>query len=222
MKKITTQYDKLAALFSEQQKDQNLINRLDMYKFVGEKLQDLKLIDLCCGDGIDCRHYQECGALVTGLDASSEIIKIDESKSSGIEFVHAYAQKTPFHNNYFDIVTSKYAIMNDKDVSEVLRDVHRILKPGGAFVYLATHPMRQYFERKKLDADYFDQEIVESVIFDGKVTLKEPTHTFNDYFSCEFFKNFMMVDYFERYDPAAEKINNAIYPGYFIVKAIKK
>jgi hypothetical protein len=40
--------------------------------------------------------------------------------------------------------------------------------------------------------------------------------------NAEFFLKFEMIDFTEAFDPDAEKIENKIYPGFFIIKARKK
>ncbi|MFM9027816.1 MAG: hypothetical protein ACKOQ6_07445, partial [Bacteroidota bacterium] len=81
---------------------------------------------------------------------------------------------------------------------------------------------RQFFERKDLSADYFKQIVVDSNVFQEKITFKEPTHTFNEYLSLEFLNNFDLLEFHEEWDPSCEQINNAKYPGFVIIKARKR
>jgi hypothetical protein len=72
-------------------------------------------------------------------------------------------------------------------------------------------------------ADYYKQQIVTSNIYNGKIVLKEPSHTIGEYFNADFFKNFEVLEYKEGTDfPASEQLNGDIYPTFFIVKARRK
>jgi hypothetical protein len=64
---------------------------------------------------------------------------------------------------------------------------------------------------------------VTSNIYNGKIVLKEPSHTIGEYFNTDFFKNFEVLDYAEATDfPASEQLNGDTYPTFFIVKARRK
>ena len=193
-----------------------------MWEFVGQDISSKRLLDAGCGDGLDLEHYASLGAIVYGIDASEELVKLAKERLPSIEIVCGLAEEMPYGNDFFDLVVSKYAIMTSYDLAPIFNQIYRVLKPNGIFIYLCTHPLRQYLEKKQADADYFRQEVVQSVIFDGAVSIAEPSHTFNEYFNADFFAKFEMIDYHESFDDVAEKINNSNYPGFFIVKARKR
>ena len=221
-KDIRKQYDSFAQDFSINQKEQNQINRNVMYEFVGKDLKDKKVLDLACGDGIDVNYYQGLGAEVIGIDASKELIDIAAKKYPECKFDVGLAEELPYKKETFDAVYSKYAIMTSRDMKPIFDEVYRVLKQGGEFIYLVTHPMRQFFERRLLDDDYFVQTEVACNILNKTVSLIEPTHTFNEYFNVDFLSKFEVLDFIEVFDPAAESIYGARYPGFFVVKARKK
>jgi ubiquinone/menaquinone biosynthesis C-methylase UbiE len=221
-KDIRTQYDGYAEDFSINQQKQNQTSRTFMYQFVGTDLSSKKVLDLACGDGIDAEHYRNIGADVIGIDASKELIEIAKSKYPNNFFDVGFAENLPYPDNSFDAIYSKYAIMTSADMQPIFDEVYRTLKTGGEFIYLVTHPFRQFIERQDLSADYFKQTSVKSHILDNTVTVIEPTHTMNEYFNSDFFSKFELLDFEEVYDPAAESIRAARYPGFFIVKARKK
>ncbi|MFA6969302.1 MAG: class I SAM-dependent methyltransferase [Candidatus Paceibacterota bacterium] len=180
------------------------------------------VLDLACGDGLDANHYRENGFEVVGIDASKELIRIAKENYPGIDFRVGLAEKLPYQAECFDAVFSKYAIMTSKDIQPIFNEAHRVLKVGGYFAYLVTHPFRQYFEKKSVEADYFQQEIVTSNILNNSVSLREPSHTLNEFFSKDFLEKFDIVNYEEAFDPAAERVEGRTYPGYFIVVAKKR
>ena len=89
-------------------------------------------------------------------------------------------------------------------------------------MYLVTHPFRQYFEKKELEGDYFEQKIVDSNILNNSILVKEPSHTLNEYLNDFLFSNFEVQLFEEYWDAAAEQIDGKKYPGYFILKAKKR
>ncbi len=184
--------------------------------------QGTKLLDVACGDGTDLVHYKSLGADIYGVDSSEEMIALAKAKNPEAVLEMATFDALPFPDNFFDAVVSKYAIQTAPNIEPAFSEIHRVLKPGGVLMYLAVHPFRQYLERKEIDGDYFSQTVVDSIIFGGAVHLKEPTHTMNEYFNKDFLSKFDVVDYKEVWDPAAEQINNAKYPGFFILKARKR
>jgi len=219
---IRQQYDDVSEAFIDNHIDTNQINRAKMRDFVGGDLLGKLLLDLCCGDGYDANHYQSLGAIVQGLDASGALISKAQKDYSKIIFTEGLAESMPYADGVFDIVTSKYAIMTSHDMGPIFDEVSRVLKPEGEFIYLVTHPMRQFIERKDLKSDYFEQTEVKSNILDNTVTVTEPTHTFNEYFNKKILERFDIHDFEECYDPAAEQIYGGKYPGFMIVKCVKR
>ncbi len=218
---IRKQYNNFAIDFSNNHNlgdNSNNQNRSEFYKYINEVdvVKYNNLLDLACGDGYDASNYKQKGFSVSAVDASEELIKIAKEKYKGINFKVGLAENLPYKNNSFDIVVSKYAIMTSSDMNPIFNEVDRVLKPGGYFIYLMTHPFRQYFEKRNNKADYFKKEIVTCNILNNSVTLHEPTHTFNEYFNKDFLLKFDLVDFKEVFDPAAEQVDGRIYPGYFI------
>ena len=61
-------------------------------------------------------------------------------------------------------------------------------------MYLTTHPMRLFLEQERgLEKDYFTQKLVDLVVYGGKFTITEPSHTFNDFLLQIFFNMFDML-----------------------------
>lgn len=219
---IREQYNQFPKEFSINQTTKNQVNRTMAYEMVNPHLINANVLDLCCGDGVDAGYFTQQGAKVVGIDASEGLINLARTDYPHIRFDVGLAEQLPYENEQFDVVYSKYAIMTSADMQPIFNEAHRVLKPGGVFVYLVTHPIRQFMEKKQHNANYFKKEIVDCVILDGTVTVKEPTHKFTEYFNKDFFEKFELVDFTEAYDPAAEMVSGAVYPGFMIIKAKKK
>lgn len=182
----------------------------------------MKVLDLACGDGLDLAYYKELGAEVYGLDASEELVKIARERLPGADIRVGLFESNPFEDNFFDIVLSKYAIQTSADMKPVFLEINRVLKTGGTLIYLVTHPLRQYMEKKDPTTDYFEQKIVDCHILNDTIVVQEPTHTLNEYLNPDFLTNFDVQEFEEYWDAAAEQIDGRKYPGYFILRAIKR
>ncbi len=222
---LSKQYNNFAKKFSsihDEGENSNRDNRKIFYEQADFIKTGMKLLDLACGDGLDLSYYKTLGAEIFGLDASEELVGIAKNRNPGADIRVGLFENIPFEDSYFDVVLSKYAIQTSKDMNPVFSEIHRVLKSGGIMMYLVTHPLRQYIEKKEVRADYFEQKIVDSNILNNSISVKEPSHTFNEYFNSFLLANFEVQFFQEYWDAAAEQIGGNKYPGYFILKAKKK
>lgn len=90
-----------------------------------------RILDLGCGDGTLTVKLVEAGAIVTGVDASPEMV--EAARARGLEVYIADGQRLDFGPK-FDAVFSNAALHWMLDASAVARGVYRALKPGGRFV----------------------------------------------------------------------------------------
>lgn len=90
------------------------------------------VLDLGCGDGQLTLRIAESGAHVLGVDASAEMVVA--ARERGIEAEHARAEELPFRDATFDAVFSNAVLHWVRDQDAMMRQVHRVLKPGGRFV----------------------------------------------------------------------------------------
>ncbi len=220
--KTTKQYDNFADDFSKIATKQNIVNIKAVYDQLNFPIKNKALLDLGCGDGENLLYYNKKGAKVFGIDASKELIKIAKSKLPKADIRVGFFEKLPFKQNYFDVVVSKYALQHNSKIEPIYKETVRVLKKNGIFIFLVTHPFRQLLEKQKKSKDYFKQVMVESLILDGQLVVREPSHILKEYLSDYFFSNFEMISFVEQFDPAAEKIGNYKYPGFMIIKARKK
>ena len=98
-------------------------------------------LDLCCGTGDIAREVfrQHPSCKVTGLDFSKKMLKIAKSKinkNSGIQYLLGDAMEIPFPDTNFDAVTIGYGLRNVPNLNGCLREIFRVLKPGGVLVSL--------------------------------------------------------------------------------------
>jgi ubiquinone/menaquinone biosynthesis C-methylase UbiE len=108
-------------------------------------VQGLRVLDVGCGQGSATRALARAGALVTGADATPELLAAarehETADAHGITYVLADAQRLePFPDGGVDLVTCQLALMDIPDLDAALRSVRRVLRPDGAFVAVISHP----------------------------------------------------------------------------------
>jgi len=224
-KNIATQYNDFHSLYSENFADDK-ISRDAFHGAINFNLSDKKILDVGCGDGKDLVILSKNSTSVFGIDPSMEFLKKAQINNPLGVFKEAVGENIPFEDKTFDVVISKWAIQTSTDVPKVLLEMARVLKKDGILVFLSKHPVLQFLQKSRdygPGVDYYQQQIVTSSIYSGKIRVKEPSHTIGEYFNMDFFRNFEMIDYKEGTDfPASAQINGDIYPTFFVVKARRK
>lgn len=220
---LSKQYNNIANDFSDKHNDGNKYSNEVFFNILKNKnLENKKILDLACGDGTDMVTYKKkLDAEIYGIDASEELINKAKEKSLQVQL--GYFEKIPFSDFEFDAIFSKYAIQTIDEFSKTYPEIARVLKNEGRFIFLAVHPMRQFFENRNSPKDFFQKTTVKSILFGGTVIVEEPTHTMQEYLSPEFFKYFKIDEFVEASDfYSAEKIGDSEYPTYMIISAIKR
>lgn len=89
------------------------------------------LLDVCCGPGTITATAMKRGVRATGIDFSSEAVKIARSNLPEGVFQEGDAQSLSFDNNTFDAVICSYGLMHVPNPQIALSEMLRVLKPGG-------------------------------------------------------------------------------------------
>lgn len=96
------------------------------------------LLDAGCGTGNETVHLrqQAPGLQIYGVDLSSAALGIAASRPEvgHALFYRAALENLPFPDEVFDYIASHEVIEHVEDPAEVLRELYRVLKPGGACV----------------------------------------------------------------------------------------
>ena len=104
-------------------------------------LPDTKVLDLCCGSGQATQFLVQYSQNVTGLDASPLSLKRARSNVPSAQYTEAFAENMPFADNSFDLVHTSVAMheMQPEQLRQILKEVYRVLKPGGVFALVDFH-----------------------------------------------------------------------------------
>jgi ubiquinone/menaquinone biosynthesis C-methylase UbiE len=94
----------------------------------------IKVLDMACGTGALSRRLTEEGFCVTGLDFSFGSLCYLARSDRAIRLIQADAAALPFDQGSFDVVLCMGAWRHFTEPQRVLDEVHRVLRPGGAFL----------------------------------------------------------------------------------------
>lgn len=105
------------------------------------------VLDLACGEGFFSRACAKAGAKVVGADIAKELIG-KAKQQGGAEFVVAPSNKLSFaKGRSFDTVVCVLALQNIEDLAGTVKEVARVLRPGGRFVMVLNHPTFRVLRR---------------------------------------------------------------------------
>jgi demethylmenaquinone methyltransferase / 2-methoxy-6-polyprenyl-1,4-benzoquinol methylase len=90
-----------------------------------------RTLDACCGTGDLALAARAAGADVVGLDFSPEMLVRARRKAPQIEFVEGDMLALPFDDASFDSATVGFGVRNVADLEAGLRELRRVLRPGG-------------------------------------------------------------------------------------------
>jgi ubiquinone/menaquinone biosynthesis C-methylase UbiE len=118
---------------------------------------DARVLDVGCGSGWATRLLAEkaCDGRVMGIDIADEMISLARETSrsfSNVEFQVASAEKLPFGDEEFTHAFSMESLYYYADIPGALREIKRVLEPGGLFVtvvdlYQENLPSHQWVDQ---------------------------------------------------------------------------
>ncbi len=111
-----------------------------------------RILDIAAGTGTSAASIARTGAEVVAVDFSAGMIEVGRQRHPDIEFVEADAVALPFSANEFDAVTISFGLRNVKDPRKALKEMFRVLKPGGRIVVCEFSTPPHAFLRAGYDA----------------------------------------------------------------------
>jgi demethylmenaquinone methyltransferase/2-methoxy-6-polyprenyl-1,4-benzoquinol methylase len=91
-----------------------------------------RVLDACCGTGDLAVAAQKAGAAeVVGVDFSERMLERARRKAPEIDFVQADVLSLPFEDGSFDSAVVGFGVRNVDDLESGLRELRRVLRPGG-------------------------------------------------------------------------------------------
>ncbi len=119
-----------------------------------------RALELGCGTGVFLERVAASGAEIRGLDLSEDLLDKARLRLAGVANVTldcGNAEDAPYPNAHFDAVYGS-SVLHHLDLDRALKEVHRVLKPGGRLVFAEPNilnpqvawmfhfePTKQYF-----------------------------------------------------------------------------
>lgn len=154
MRSVTRTHGEIGAQFDERALRYRAKYEAPTHLFHLEKLRRLELLvnhartlgphlvlDAGCGPGIALSALQAClpDASLAGIDLSFSMLQQARDDALGrIPLIQSRVERLPFADDSFDMVYALGVLDYLRDPSEFFRSAHRVLKPGGHFLF--THP----------------------------------------------------------------------------------
>ena len=93
-----------------------------------------RVLDVACGTGaatLEAARRTAPGGRVTGVDLTPEMLEVARRRLPDVELVEAGAESLPLPDSSFDVVLCQFGLMFFEDRARALREMLRVLRPGG-------------------------------------------------------------------------------------------
>jgi SAM-dependent methyltransferase len=204
-------------------------------------VRDKKVLELGAGAAAGARWLSGQGADVVAMDLSAGMLRhareAEERSGVRVPLVQADALALPFPSGAFDVVCTAFgAIPFVADSGAAMREVARVLRPGGSWVFSITHPMRWIFwdepDESGLVArnSYFDRTPYVETDEQGVPTYIEQHRTLGDRVRELVAAGFVLRDLVEPEWPAGHEeiwgqwspLRGRLFPGTAIFVAVRQ
>jgi SAM-dependent methyltransferase len=150
-----------------------------------------RVLEVGCGSAPCSRWLARAGARPVALDLSAAMLRhaaeLGATTGISVPLVQAGAERLPFADGSFDVVCSAFgAVPFVAEPERVMREVARVLRPGGRWVFAVNHPMRWMFSDDPgpggltVQQSYFDRTPYLEVNDEGGATYVEHHRTLGD------------------------------------------
>jgi len=195
-------------------------------------VQGRRILEVGCGSAMCSRWLAGQGARPVAFDLSAGMLRHARAgaERTGIDLplVQAEAEHLPFADGCFDIAFTAFgAVPFVADSARVMREVARVLRPGGRWVFATNHPIRWAFPDDPgpggltVTMSYFDRRPYVEYVDDGTPTYVEHHRTLGDRVREIVAAGFRLVDLIEPEWPAGHDqewgqwspLRGALVPG---------
>ena len=151
-----------------------------------------RVLEVGCGAAQCARWLTTQGASVVGLDLSERQLqharRIDQETGRHVPVVAGTATSLPFADRSFDVVFSAFgALQFVGDADRAVRELARVLHPGGTFAFSVTHPVRWTMpddpgrDGLVVTSSYWDRVPYVELDDEGQTTYAEHHRTLGDW-----------------------------------------
>jgi SAM-dependent methyltransferase len=119
-----------------------------------------RVLDVGCGEGQVARQLAAAGVDVVGVDPSCPQVALARERGGGPRYARASAERLPVADRSVDAVLACLAFEHVGDLPAAVREIARVLVPGGRLLLLVGHPLLQapgsgWIDDKILDERYW-------------------------------------------------------------------
>ena len=110
-----------------------------------------RVLDVACGTGVLAREAAgrvAAGGSITGLDRNEGMLAMARRIAPAVEWKAGHAEQLPFPDASFDAVVSQFGLMFFDDRVQALREMRRVLKPGGRLAVAVWDRLERLFGRR--------------------------------------------------------------------------
>jgi ubiquinone/menaquinone biosynthesis C-methylase UbiE len=108
-----------------------------------DKFRGRRLLEIGCGMGTDLLQFARGGARCIGIDLTPRSVEITQHRfklyGERGSFMISDGERLPFRSESFDVVYSNGVLHHTPDTAGAIREVHRVLRPGGVAKVMLYH-----------------------------------------------------------------------------------
>ncbi|MEO8377916.1 MAG: bifunctional demethylmenaquinone methyltransferase/2-methoxy-6-polyprenyl-1,4-benzoquinol methylase UbiE [Candidatus Sumerlaeota bacterium] len=102
---------------------------------------EMAILDLACGTGdlsLEIASRVDSGVQIVGADFTGPMLRIahEKDKATDVSWVEADGMKLPFPSGQFDLLTIAFGLRNMESLEGALREMRRVIRPGGRVAIL--------------------------------------------------------------------------------------
>ncbi|CAI6086059.1 class I SAM-dependent methyltransferase [Cohnella sp. JJ-181] len=165
--KVIQAYDRLAKDYEKHVDTESGHNayyeRPAMMALLPTEMNQLSVLDAGCAAGWYTEQFLKKGAHVTAIDISPEMVEACKRRvgDNATVLTCDLTDRLPFQDEAFDLIVSSLTLHYIDDWVPTFREFHRVLRPGGSFVFSVHHPFMDFrhFDRP----DYFAHELLTEI-----------------------------------------------------------
>jgi SAM-dependent methyltransferase len=138
---------------------------------------DARVLDVGCGSGWATRLLAEyaVNGRVTGIDISDEMVRLARESSlllPNVDYQTASAEQLPFADGEFSHAFSMESLYYYANLGVALKEIHRVLQPGGLFVavmdlYLENEATHQWVDTLNVPVELLSVSDYRSLFIDA-------------------------------------------------------
>lgn len=99
-----------------------------------------RVLEIGAGTGLNLRFYPPAVEEIVATEPEAGMLGRTRQRAEELDrpvrFVEATAEQLPFEDDEFDTVVSTLVLCTVEDQDRALAEIHRVLKPGGRFLFI--------------------------------------------------------------------------------------